>query len=343
MPSEFYASGRPNILVTGGAGFIGSHLTEVLLQHANVISIDNFITGDEHNIDAFLSHPQYEFIRHDLCDTIDLQSLPELKKFKIAVQGIQQIYHLACPTSPKEYRRVPLETLHANAYATRNMLDLARAYQAKILFASSSAVYGEPANDVPIPESWFGYVDPIGPRSPYTEGKRFAEALCWNYRSTFNLDLKIVRIFNTYGPRMKLNDGRLIPDLVSAALTGKPLAVQSHPQATSTFCYINDMTDGLIKVMDAKITQPVNMGSDTPARIRDAAELILKIAGSSSSLQFEPDGASHHKQIIPDIRYARNELNWWPLISLEDGLKKTIEHMRAMAHLYDVQGEQREQ
>lgn len=339
----FFASGRPNIIVTGGAGFLGSHLTDSLLKFANVIAIDNFITGSEHNIDAFLTHPNYEFIRHDFTLPLDIQSLPELKKFKISIQGIQQIYHLACPTSPKEYKRIPIETLHANAFAMKHALDLALSFKAKLLHASSSAIYGEPENDALIPETWFGYVDPIGPRSSYSEGKRFAEAMCWNYKSTYHLDVRILRIFNTYGPRMRLNDGRLVPDLVRTALQGKPLTIHGEEDATSTFCFVSDMVDGMIKAMEASLDRPVNIGSDNPVSIRSVAEKIVALTGSKSPIHFEPHEDYTTRQTVPDTSFAKQELNWWPLVDLDNGLQKTVDQMKTMAHLYNADAEKREQ
>jgi nucleoside-diphosphate-sugar epimerase len=340
MP-PFYASGRPTVIVTGAAGFLGSHLVDALLKTANVIGIDNYLTGDEHNIDSFLSHPQFEFIRHDLSTPLDFQALPELKKFKFAIQGVQQIYHLACPTSPKEYKRLPIETLDANAFATKQMLALAQRHQAKFLLTSSSAIYGEPAEDSPLPERWWGYVDPIGPRSAYNEGKRFAESLCWNYRLSYNMEIKIVRIFNTYGPRMKLNDGRMIPDFIRSAFRNEPLIINGDRDSVSTFCYVADMIDGLLKVMESEVNQPVNMGSDEPVFLRDAAAMVVRLTGSSSIIDYQEHLPYTSRQLVPDITYARNELSWWPLIKLEEGLSKTVEYMKSMAHLYNIEREQR--
>ena len=339
--SPFYASGRPTVIITGAAGFLGSHLVDALAPSANVIGIDNYVTGDEHNIDPFLSHPQFEFIRHDLAAPLDFHALPELKKFKFAIQGVQQIYHLACPTSPKEYKRLPIETLDTNAFATKHMLEVAQQHKAKFLFASSSAVYGEPAEATPVPEGWWGFVDPIGPRSSYNEGKRFAESECWNYRTTYDLDVKIVRIFNTYGPRMKLNDGRMIPDFIRSALRGEPLVVNGDRDSVSTFCYVSDMIDGLMKAMESDVAQPINLGSDEPRPIRDAAELVVRLTGSSSVIEYDAHLPYAAKQLTPDISFARNELSWWPLVKLEDGLAKTVEYMKAMAHLYDIEREVR--
>ncbi len=321
---------RKNVLVTGGAGFIGSHLCDELVKTSKVICIDNFLTGSEENINHLLKHPDFEFIHHDLTKPINLEDLPELKPFQIAFQGLQEIFHCACPTSPKDYNRLPLETLMANADATRNVLDLALKYGSKLVHASTSAIYGEPLQNAPYPETYWGYIDPIGPRSCYNEGKRFAESLVVNYRQKFKLDAKIARIFNTYGPRMKLTDGRMIPDFVANAMQNKPVVIYGELEDTSTYCYISDLTEGLVRLMKSNELGPVNLGNPEVYRVVDVAKKAIELAGSASEVNFEPRLKFTARQGVPDITLAKDKLGWFPVVPLEEGLKRTIEFMKGM-------------
>lgn len=321
---------RKNVLVTGGAGFIGSHLCDELVKTAKVICIDNFLTGSEENINHLLKHPDFEFIHHDLSQPIDLEDQPELKPFQIAFQGLQEIYHLACPTSPKDYQRYPIETLLANADGTKHVLEMSRQYGATLVHVSSSAIYGDPQSGAVFPESYWGYLDPIGPRSCYNEGKRFAESLVVNYRQVYKLDLKIARLFNTYGPRMKLTDGRMIPDFVANAMRNQPVVVSGEPEDTATFCYISDMIEGLTRLMKSTEAGPINLGSPEVYRIRDVAQKTIELVGSSSSIQFEPRLPSSAKQGVPDISLAKEKLGWFPVVPVEEGLKRTIDFMKGL-------------
>lgn len=321
---------RKNVLVTGGAGFIGSHLCDELIKTAKVICIDNFLTGSEENINHLLKHPDFEFIQHDLSKPIDLERLPELKPFQIAFQGIQEIYHCACPTSPKDYNRFPIETLLANADATRLALELAVKYEAKLVHASSSSIYGEPLQRSSYPESYWGFVDPVGPRSCYNEGKRFAESLAVNFRTKFSIDAKIARIFNTYGPRMKLTDGRMIPDFVNNAMQGKDVVVYGDANDTSTYCYISDMVEGLIRLMKSSTAGPINLGNPEVYRIEDVARKVIELVGSSSKVVFEKPLPYTARQGVPDIALAKEKLGWFPVVPLEEGLKRTIDFMKGM-------------
>lgn len=319
---------RKNILITGGAGFVGSHLCDELIKHHKIICVDTFITGSEENINHLLKHPDFEFIKHDISEPLDLESLPELKPFKVAFQGIQEIYNLACPTSPKDYNTYPIETLLANAFGTKFALDIAVKYGAKLLHVSTSAIYGEPLEATPFPENYWGYVDPIGPRSSYNEGKRFSESLVVNYRKKHHLDAKIVRMFNTYGPRMRLTDGRMIPDFIKNALANEQLLVYGAEDDRSTYCYISDMIEGLVRMMKASELGPINLGNPETHRITDVAKLVIKLTGSHSGIRYEPHLPYTAKQGVPNIRLAKEKLGWFPVVPLEDGLVRTIDYMR---------------
>lgn len=319
---------RKNILITGGAGFIGSHLCDELLKHHKVICVDNFITGSEENINHLLKHPDFEFIRHDMSEPLNLEIMPELKPFKVAFQGVQEVYNLACPTSPKDYNAAPIETLLANGFGTKHALDIAVKYNAKFLHTSSSAIYGEPLEVTPFPENYWGYIDPIGPRSSYNEGKRFAETLTVNYRKKYHIDAKIVRMFNTFGHRMRLTDGRMIPDFIKNALANQPLTIYGQPGDRSTYCFITDMIEGLIRMMNSAETGPLNLGNPETHRIEDVAKYIVQLTNSRSLARYEPHLAYTAKQGIPNIRMAKEKLGWFPVIPLEEGLQRTVEYMR---------------
>ena len=319
---------KKNILISGGAGFIGSHLCTELVKTHRVICVDNFLTGSEENIHQLLQNPDFKFIRHDVTQPLDLEAFPELKPFRVPFQGVQEIYNLACPTSPKDYNRFRVETLLANAIGTKNMLDIAVKYKAKFLHLSSSAIYGEPLEEGPFQESYWGFVDPIGPRSSYIEGKRFAESLVMNYGTRFKIDAKILRIFNTYGPRMKLTDGRMIPDFVSDALQNKDLVIFGNEESFSTFNYISDLVEAVMKMMNTSEQGPFNVGHPEIRRMKDVAELIVKMLGSSSKIVFHSPLPYTAKQGVADITLAKEKLGWFPVIPLEEGLRRTIDYMK---------------
>ena len=328
--NEKNVSGKKNVLVTGGAGFVGSHLCDELVKRDHVICLDNFSTGQESNIDHLIQSPDFEFIKHDITSPIELEKLREAQKFKVEFQGIQEIYHLACPTSPKEYNKYPIETLLANSYGVKNALDLVVKYKAKFLFSSTDAVYGEPQrNQNSIKEDYFGYVDFLGPRGCYDEGKRFAETMISNYRKKYNLDTKIARIANVFGPRMKLDDGRVIPDMVKNALDNKDLSIQGDQDSTTTYLYVKDLVDVLLKFMSSTEPGPINIGSVDMYRLEDIAKKIIEIVGSESKTVFEPPLAYTHVQGVPDIGLAKEKLAWFPMVKLEDGLAETVEAMKA--------------
>ncbi len=319
---------KKNILVTGGAGFIGSHLCDELLKQGRVICIDNFITGSEENIHQLLPNPDFKFIRHDITKPVVFEDYPELKPFRISFQGIQEIYHLACPTSPKDYHIHQVETLLANSLGTKNALDLAVQFKAKFLHLSSSAIYGEPYESKPFPESYWGFIDPVGPRASYAEGKRFAECLIVNYRLKFGIDAKILRVFNTYGPRMKLTDGRMIPDFVRDALESKDLIIYGDPHSLSTFNYASDLIEATLKMMASAESGPINIGNPEPTTMQHVAELVLKNVESSSKIQYHEELPYNARQGIADITLAKEKLGWFPVVPLEEGLRRTIEYMK---------------
>ena len=320
---------KKNVLVAGGAGFIGSHVCDRLIKDHKVICVDNFISGQETNIDHLLANPNFIFIRHDLIQPIDLDKFPELKKFKVDAQGIQEIYNLACPSSTKHYEKFLIETILANSHVTRNLLEIAVKYKSKFLQASTSAVYGSPLEGQrTFEESYWGFIDPIGPRSSYNEGKRFAESLVANYRAKYNSEFKIARIFNTYGPRMKLDSGRMIPDFVNAALNNLDLEVYGQGEDISSYCYISDLIDGLTKFMDSAELGPMNLGNPDIYTIKEIVTRIIELTNSNSKINYLEKIPFLLKQSTPDIGLAKEKIGWFPVTRLEDGLKKTIEDMQ---------------
>jgi len=329
---------KKNILVLGGAGFVGSHLCDELIKDSKVICIDNFSTGDEKNIDHLLSEYDFEFIRHDITEPIDLESLPELQKFKIEFQGIQEIYNLACPTSPKNYQKNIIPTILANSYGIKNALDLSVKYNAKFLHFSSSVVYGpRREDDKKINENDIGNVDMLSERSAYDEGKRFAEAMVTNYKREYDLDAKIIRLFRMYGPRMKLNDGQMIPDFINNALENRDLVILGDKNFSSSFCYISDCIDAVAKVMESNIDKPINIGSDLEVSITDLAQKVVSQLESKSKITYADEILFMTPLCIPDITKAKNELGWMPVVTLDTGIKQTIYELRASKGLKGVE------
>ncbi len=319
---------KKNVLVTGGAGFLGSHLCERLLKEAKVICMDNLSNSNIQNIDHLLQYPDFEFIKYDVNKEIDLSQFDELDKFKIKFQGIQEIYHLACPTSPKNFEELKLQSLWANSRAMVNTLDLAVSYKAKYVFGSSSVVYGPSRQSGQVfKESDEGIVNHLSPRGCYDEGKRFAETCVETYRQVYGLDAKIARIFTTYGPRMKLRDGLLIPDFILDALEGKDLVIYGNGDMDQSLCYVTDMIDGLIRLMRSEPeVSLVNIGHDQVHKMGDVAEKIISMTNSSSQIRNEDPLVFLTPKGIPDLTRAKEDLSWIPLIRLEDGLQKTIDY-----------------
>jgi len=326
---------KKNVLVTGGAGFIGSHLCESLLAEAKVICVDNFITSQESNIDSLLQNPDFEFLRHDITEPFSLESYPELERFKIQFQGIQEIYHLACPTSPKQFDQYKIQTALANSFGMRNALDLAVKYKSKFVFSSSSVIYGSrDENHLSFSEDELGCALTTSPRACYDEGKRFAEAMVATWQQVHGIDAKIARIFRTYGPRMRLFDGQMIPDFITNALDGKELVIYGDDNFKTSLCYVSDIVDGLKRLMQAPVNfGPVNLGSDQDLVLNEVAKKIIEMTGSSSEIKYEPPLLFMTEQGLPNISKAKEGLAWIPLVRLEDGLQKTIDYTRAQKGL----------
>jgi UDP-glucuronate decarboxylase len=305
-------SNHVRLLVTGGAGFIGSHLCERLLkQGREVLCVDNFYTGAKQNILHLLGNPHFELLRHDIT-------------FPLYVEA-DEIYNLACPAAPIHYQNDPVQTTKVNVHGSINMLGLAKRLRARILQASTSEVYGNPTVH-PQPETYFGSVNPIGPRACYDEGKRCAETLFFDYHRQHRLKIKVARIFNTYGPRMHPNDGRVISNFAIQALRGEPITIYGDGSQTRSFCYVDDMVDGLIRLMESPddLTGPVNLGNPEEITILEAAEKIIQLTGSCSAITFKPLPDDDPKKRKPDITLAKEKLGWAPCTPLEEGLKKTI-------------------
>ncbi len=326
---------KKNVIVTGGSGFIGSHLCERLLREAKVICMDDLSNSSIQNIQHLLQYPDFEFIKIDVNKPIDLDEYPELEKFKVKFQGVQEIYHLACPTSPKNFESKKMHSLWANSSSMISTLDLAVKYRAKYLFGSSSVVYGAPESDGYIfNEDEEGIVNHLTPRACYDEGKRFAETCVSTYRQVYGADAKIARIFTTYGPRMKLRDGLLVPDFIIDALEGRNLVIYGDGNMSQSLCYISDMVDGLIRLMHSGLdTWIVNLGTDQPVKMIDVANMIVQMAGSSSQVVFEDELEFLTAKGMPDLLRAKEELSWIPLIKLEDGIKRTMDYTIANKEL----------
>ncbi|PIT93545.1 NAD-dependent dehydratase [Candidatus Falkowbacteria bacterium CG10_big_fil_rev_8_21_14_0_10_43_11] len=328
---------KKNVLVTGGAGFLGSHLCDRLAEDNKVICVDNFIGGDERNIDHLLSNPNFVFIKADITRPLELENLPELQKFKIQFQGVQEIYNAACPTSPARFAEQRMEIAEANSAGVKNMLELARKYQAVFVQFSSSVVYGPRREDnQKIGETDLGIVNPISERACYDEGKRFAESLAATYRGVYGLDVKIARLFRAYGPRMKLNDDLMIPDFVVNALDNKDLAIYGDADFNTSLCYVDDAIDGLVKLAASEVREPINIGSDQDENLTLVAQKIIALTASRSKIKYEKPVLFMTKLAVPDIRKAKEELHWMPVTTLERGLQKTVDDLRASKGLLGV-------
>lgn len=302
------------ILVTGGAGFIGSHLIDRLMNDGHeVICLDNFYTGKKHNLIQWLDNPNFEMIRHDITEPIRLE--------------VDQVYHLACPASPVHYQYNPIKTVKTNVIGTLNMLGLAKQVKARFLLASTSEVYGDPEIH-PQTEDYRGSVNPIGIRSCYDEGKRMAETLAFDYYRENKVEIRVARIFNTYGPRMLENDGRVVSNFVAQALRGVPLTVYGEGQQTRSFCYVSDLVNGLMRLMNGEHTGPINLGNPDEYTILELAQTVQNLINPEAEIKFEPLPADDPRRRRPDITKAQTLLDWEPTIPLKDGLKLMIEDFR---------------
>ena len=331
---------KKNVLVAGGAGFIGSHLCDELVKTCKVICVDNFSSGSESNIDHLLSNPDFVFINHDISKPLNWSALPELKKFKLEFQGLQEIYNLACPMSPRRFLENRVATLAANSLGVINLLDLALASKAKFMQFSSSVVYGPRqvgAADRKVSENELGLVDQLSSRSCYDEGKRFAETLVVNYHEVFGLDTKIIRLFRVYGPRMELNDDQMISDFINNALDGKDLVIFGDDRFSSSFCYVDDAIDAAVKLMGSKEAGPINIGSDVDVNFTDLAMMIIRATNSDSRIVYKDERLFMSELVLPDIRLARENLGWMPVVTLENGLNKTIFALQAQKRLRGFQ------
>jgi dTDP-glucose 4,6-dehydratase len=304
------------VLVTGGAGFLGSHLCEKLLEEGyNVICVDNFLTGRMENIEHLLGKPNFTFKKHDVTTYIEVKG------------SLDYIMHFASPASPVDYLKHPIHTLKVGALGTYNSLGLAKNKKATFLLASTSEVYGDPEVN-PQNEEYWGHVNPVGPRSVYDEAKRYAEAITTAYHNKHNIDIRIVRIFNTYGPRMRINDGRALPAFMCQALRGEPITVFGDGSQTRSFCYVNDLIDGIYKLLLSDISSPVNIGNPNEISILDFAKEILKLTKSKSEIVFKELPTNDPKVRKPDISKAKKLLNWEPKVSREEGLKKVLDYFK---------------
>ncbi len=306
------------LVVSGAAGFIGSHLCDRLIAEGHeVMGVDNFLTGSRRNLEHLLEHPRFRFLEHDVTQPF-------------AVSGpVDGVLHLASPASPKDYLEHPIETLEVGSLGTRNLLELARSHQARFLLASTSECYGDPLEH-PQSETYWGNVNPVGPRSCYDESKRFAEALTMAYHRVWGLRTSIARIFNTYGPRMQLDDGRVVPSFIDQALAGGPVVVYGDGSQTRSFCYISDMVEGLYRLFLSEERYPVNLGNPEEMTIREFAEYICRLAGIAVRIEYAPLPEDDPRRRRPDITKARRVLGWEPRVPLEEGLRETLAYFRKL-------------
>jgi dTDP-glucose 4,6-dehydratase len=303
-------------VVTGGAGFLGSHLCDLLIEKGwEVLCIDSLVTGTDTNVSHLLAHPRFRFVRQDVSRYIEVPG------------PVDAVLHFASPASPPDYLKLPIQTLKVGALGTHNALGLALAKKAKFMQASTSECYGDP-EVTPQPETYWGRVNPIGPRGVYDEAKRFAEALTMAYHRSHGLDSRIVRIFNTYGPRMRLNDGRALPNFLYQALSGEPITVYGDGKQTRSFCYVSDLLDGIYRLLESEEHEPVNIGNPHEITILEFAELVRGLVGATTPIVFRPLPQDDPKQRCPDITKARRILRWEPKVNLEEGLKRTYEYFR---------------
>lgn len=327
--AEKHIFDKKNAVVTGGAGFIGSYLCEQLLKDGyRVICIDNFVTSTVDNINYLLKNPDFEFLRLDVIELFDLESFSELERFKVPFQGVQEVYHLACPMSAKNFEKFRHQTLMANSVGMRNVLDLALKYQAKFFQASTSVVYGPRSGEGElVTEDQEGCVPHLTPRSCYDVGRRWAETMVQTYKDVHGLDVRIGRIFRTYGPRTPISDGHMVPDFVLDALNGKPLTIYGDDNFRTSLLYVTDAVDAILRMMRLPNDPgPINIGSDENLRLLDVANKIIEMTGSKSEVTFAEPLPFMTELALPDLTKIKHDLGWIPLVTLTQGLKKSIEY-----------------
>lgn len=306
------------VVITGGAGFLGSHLADHLLARGDeVIAIDNLVTGSVANIEHLFGVEGFTFVKHDVSEYLWVPG------------PVDAVLHFASPASPKDYLEMPIQTLKVGSLGTHNGLGLAKAKQATFMLASTSEVYGDPEMH-PQPESYWGHVNPVGPRGVYDEAKRFAEAMTMAYHRYHGIDVRIVRIFNTYGPRMRAEDGRVVSNFIVQALKGEPITIYGDGSQTRSFCYVDDEIRGFLALLDSSESGPVNIGNDGEFTVRELAELVLEITGSSSEVVYEPLPVDDPRQRRPDLTMARQRLGWQPEIALREGIERTVAYFRQL-------------
>lgn len=324
-----------NVLVTGGAGFIGSNLCDELVKRGNnVLCVDNFSTGSQKNIDHLLQSTNFEFINYDLTEPINFEKFREAQKFKIEFYGISEIYHLACPVASTQFEKYSLATLLANSHATKNVLDIALKYNSKVFFASSSSVYGEPYdNNFFVNEKYQGIVTNLSERGIYDEGKKFAESMCYTYNKVKNLDIKIGRIFPTFGPRMQINNGIFMADAIISAINNEKIITNYKENDVGSFCYVKDVIEAILLIMDSGKMGPYNIGNPEAIKISQIVNIIKKIVDSNSEVEYDPRAKN---RIIPDISLVKEKFGWFPLTLLEDALRDTIDYMKAAKNTFNA-------
>jgi len=335
MPVTQAIFDKKNILVVGGAGFIGSHLCDELVKNNKVICVDNFLTGSENNIAHLLQNPNFRFINHDVINPLTPEALPELEVFRVQFQGIQEIYFLASPASPQAYAKFPVETLLANSVGLRNILDLAVKYKSQFLFASSPVVYGQGDGSL-INENYVGLVNHLDARSCFVEAKRFGETLTANYRKKYDIDARIARIFNTYGPRMLLNDGRMIPEMIKAAMNNRDVIAYGSPKELISLFYVDDLIRAMVKFLESNESGPMNIGSDWKVTLEEVAQKIITLTSSSSKIVYQGKLENFGQQILPSITLVKEKIGWFPIVLLDEGLKKTIDYLSAQQGIREV-------
>lgn len=335
MPVKKVIFDKKNILVIGGAGFIGSHLCDELIKENKVICIDNFSTGSNKNIGHLLQDPNFRFINHNIVDPINLETLPELEIFKVKFQGVQEIYFFASPTSPATYSKMPIETLLVNSVGLHHALDIAVKYNAQLLFASSPAVYGQTTDEL-TKESFVGPINHLAPRAVFSEAKRFGELLVDNYHKIYGIDARIVRIFNCYGTRLSLNDGRMIPEMIKSAINNQDIVIYGKKGELLSLFYVSDLIKGIMKFMNSSEVGPINLASEWKVKIEEVAKKIIEITGSTSKIVYQEKPSNFDIQPLADTSQAKEKLGWFPIILMDEGLKKTIDYLSAQQNIRDI-------